>query len=862
MYWIVPLTYDEYERRLKDNYINLPYSIDYYPNQIIYIYVSNHIKEVRLVTKIWKTYVSGSIKAKIIHTLDGPFFKLGTILDKKLLSAEPKYPMSIDGDIIKYFNESLFYEQLKNKQRISIEILGLSTKSYKVLIKNDLYFISDIIQFSQFDFLKLPGSSTTLTNEIISKLNDFLKRGLVDGHGNTINQQDSTSQNVLDSINDSQKLLLVEIKKLSAIQSIPYFKLKNHMNNILEYNLENIDYDVRELRENGCIKFDSFGITYNFLTINSYIDSISDYDEKLILSMRVKGSSYKEIAEKLNLSTTNVKRQLKNIYEKLPPLKEDEYKNYFVEYDWPTDIFLETFQTKMQTFLYLDDRYIKGKKNIFNLLDSETFPFVDKLNILLNKYHKRRPVEIIEVLEEVIKSSCRNSSVHLDKITSEYNRLIQIKYKENKLPPLNENQVNYQLNNTNFVISNLKKYRYYNYNLITISQQQRLKELLNLEDGFYSIQLIFDNNRDFMEEIDIENHNELFQLIRYFMLEDELNIKLNTPPHFSKGCYDRNSFLYEKIKELSPINLNDFANIMSENYGFHRVTCREWIKRDFGQYLTNNLIQISEYEISEEEVKNLSEILTKDVYLIDELRKTLLENSFKNVDQILNNQSLHKVGYKIINNHILRDKYRSIEEYLEKKISKKDLYHFDNEFKLPNYRAFISNLEKSYRIIKIGHNEYITRKKLNQIGISNSVIKKIEKDINKNFSIGEYFSLNQIRGKIDVSIIDNLYFEDIFLESIISNMSSIKTLSISSNLIFCVSSEQVTRKSFITYLIEKNGDISIYELKNILVKAYSVDISNEYLRQIILETDFYYDNIMEKIYLLKENYYEEVYNYG
>ena len=77
-------------------------------------------------------------------------------------------------------------------------------------------------------------------------------------------------------------------------------------------------------------------------------------------------------------------------------------------------------------------------------------------------------------------------------------------------------------------------------------------------------------------------------------------------------------------------------------------------------------------------------------------------------------------------------------------------------------------------------------------------------------------------------------------------------------MIFYQGNRQITTTDFIHFVLKREKKIDIYEFVNLLKSEYGIILSKEKIVQFIKDTSMYYDSIMEKLYLTKEYYYEEI----
>ena len=92
-------------------------------------------------------------------------------------------------------------------------------------------------------------------------------------------------------------------------------------------------------------------------------------------------------------------------------------------------------------------------------------------------------------------------------------------------------------------------------------------------------------------------------------------------------------------------------------------------------------------------------------------------------------------------------------------------------------------------------------------------------------------------------------------------MNGIETLRVSNNRIFSFTFKSVTVSWFVRYLIGQYGKITLLDLSKEIARRYHFQVGTDKLKEILgTLDDVFYSDILEKIYLDKNDYYEEIYD--
>ena len=217
---------------------------------------------------------------------------------------------------------------------------------------------------------------------------------------------------------------------------------------------------------------------------------------------------------------------------------------------------------------------------------------------------------------------------------------------------------------------------------------------------------------------------------------------------------------------------------------------------------------------------------------------------------------MYKIGYKIRSSYILRKDYDSFEEYYIELSKKSDFIPNENILNSSTYNISIKKIEKNYDIVSISDKEFITITKLKKLGINKEMLNIFCNDIYDSFRNINYFTIYNIKNVIDTSWIEDNGFDDIFYECLVETINNIKYLKINNQKIYSLIDESINIDDIINeFMIEDS--IYIDELIELIKEKYGINISYDKL----IYSDKFYSKELNKLYLNKECYYKEVYNY-
>lgn len=184
----------------------------------------------------------------------------------------------------------------------------------------------------------------------------------------------------------------------------------------------------------------------------------------------------------------------------------------------------------------------------------------------------------------------------------------------------------------------------------------------------------------------------------------------------------------------------------------------------------------------------------------------------------------------------------------------------DNEFCTSTYNIILKQLETEYKIIKIDINKYITKRKLDEIGITKKMINDFIQLIKENVKKDEFFTLYSMEKCIELSDIYEYGFDDIFYESILINSNLIQATRFQNKVIMTFSTKQnIKQNDMIVHFLKEKHGYGIEDFIEIFEMKYGIRLDRQKLLTICYEENLYYNRELDKIYLNKEQWYEEVY---
>lgn len=666
----------------------------------------------------------------------------------------------------------------------------------------------------------------------------------------------------LNNIENSKELLYLFIKKITEEEEKSVVYIKNYLLVNTNYNVKDLYLkDLNDLKNENRIEFSMNGISIKKPTLNDYILSLDNDKYRSILSDRINGMTLQEIADKEGLTRERVRQISTKVLNNIYDIKENMYSDIFEKYNFTSNEFCKLYNESEITFNYLKLVFDSGEIDLYDGIGTNDFTDYQKKIIckLRNKIEflgyiiDNNKSEIVRILS----LEYARDGITLEKFAEIYNKYAN-NYAELNIEYSDDRSLEGMLSRQDNIIFDFgRKFRYIDISNYSIDNIKRLHNLLELEDGYYSTLVLYNNNIDLMNELNINNQYELHNL--YKKKSDEFSeIRLDRTPNFSVGNIDKHDFTLSKINELAPIQVGDFLDIMEKEYGHKSNTFLSYISTEFSEYLNGNFIDSDIVEINDELILKLKEILVEPIYSFDVLKDILINNDFENIDDIITKTNLYKVGYKIRSSYIIDKNYDGVEDYFIKLSKKQDFIKNDNILKTSTYSVSIKRVEKSYDIVSISDKEFITISKLNKLGIYKEQINKFCNDVYESFKNSNYFSVYNVKNMIDDSWIEDNGFDDIFYECLVETIDGINYLRINNQKLYSFTDNQIDVDDIINEFMV-NDSISIDDLIDNVYEKYGLNVQSD--KFIYNTKDKFYSKELNKLYLDKECYYKEVYNY-
>lgn len=803
-----------------------------------------------------------------------------------------------------YYNEILAFEEAKKpkkmskffqEQEINYDTV-LQTSLVNLVEKNESLTPGQIQVFLNYknQCLKLKYSNTSTDNI------DNVTKSLADTFMNSLSQYTTTQEEdeikeIVFSLLDTVHLESVDLekygheilfaldfdytlrnKKRNYIQStllnvfrkqrkdMSLFLIKRKINSLF-YGEIDIQKELNYFIKEGLIVFTPEGIRYQRLHIDNYIQSHSQ--NYPVVSQRLKGQTLEEIGQTMGVSRERIRQIEKNERTRIPihDVHEMSYAKYYTEYDLTMLEFCKVFSFTNSQYRFLelackklsDNHQIKSKEM---LMQSDELTFIErnKLEDILNKNFliignrkiEKTKLALIEYLIEIYgKEEIRRDDFydlvrqfviehHLDFDFSS-NRALDgvLDRAKNVLHKYGRKLVHYQVD-TEDLISTLQGINFEHY----MDQEISAKKL-------------FDNYKEDFNQIDIFDEYELHNLLKRYINYLPNYVTIKRMPLIEIGQVDRDEQVLNLMIELSPINVNDFADEYSNKYGVLAQTVKANFLNVIEEFKKGETYFSDTPVLNPVVVDNLKTLLTHPFYMKEDVKNLYAEKygAEKIPDYIFN-----RLGYRNFSEFILLDKFTRAETFFEETYFNKEMFEVDDNrlYLLGSFRYRLFKKLSNYEVFEYQKDSFISMNKLtNYADITKDDVIELLNEFDLVVS-DQYFTVSHIEFVIEKSKFSELGFDNIFYESILKTTKGYRFQRIGGAMVF-----RKTKNKFYTYelideIVFKYKSMDIYDLMEFLDENYGINLSKEKIICSCQKTEMYYNPTMEMIYTDIEKFYE------
>ena len=645
------------------------------------------------------------------------------------------------------------------------------------------------------------------------------------------------------------------------------------------FNTTITDEALIDLENEGRIRETDDGYACRYPRCTEFAASIENENERFCLLERLKGRTLEEIGQELKLTRERVRQMIEKALNRRgrPRLHEDRYGYFFDTYYIQKEYYCSAFREPPEAYEYL---VLTVKKKTEAKADIETALYDPKLpEKWKRRLHKLiyrnyvfldgQPVKIDRqtLVMYAIRKFAQEKLPYEDFTARYVTWLEELGFGDREDLRYNERSYENKISLLDCVLWNFKSsFRYYDISAVDADAFFKAINLPQFRDLSISTLLIFRSCPEVMEDYDIRDEYELHNLIRKLDAQSrfpELQIDYKKMPSLVFGNGNPESQALELLLEMAPVSYEEFSLQFELRYGQKKEYIGGFLLKWFSEYYEKGIFRIDTVGFDLWEVRKMKNELTDDFYLKKEIVRIYLRFFPEGDVKRINTYSLKNLGFHVYESYVVSERFRSASDYFDHLLLDQpitDMTDRDARFSaITAYSSELLKLRAERRIVEFAPKQYITIERLNECGITLADIERYCADIAALVDEGEFFTLKSLRAQGFSDELDDFGFDDWFYMSLLcEDKAHFNYRRIANSRLFRKGTGDVRLTDFLQAILLREQSIDIFDLLDLLEGHYGLHIDLTKIKAVIRESELYYDDIMEKVYIDYDTYYEEV----
>lgn len=762
-------------------------------------------------------------------------------INELILFIRDRAEITLEGEPSNEIVEKIFnqFRDYFNSQEVQFDISVVS-KSIKTNLQKNKEKYSEEKPFDEL-----------INNE--SFIDDILRQN---------NVENSIENYILSIIQKKRKL--IELSTLN--DSFPPFFIKHGF----------LDRTIDKLIEEGKIEKVDGKIRIKLPNVSEWIETLKD-NQKVAVSFRL-NHTLEECGVELGVTRERVRQIVAKALKTKPILREDDNAYWYTEYLIDKEAMCIIFEEREETYDYLKMAYDHGTKNVEDMVDD---PHLTKeLYINLQRYINRNSILIDGeyvpckrdlLCKKLAQSLCSESDMSFDEFYDRYMDLLrenEIDSNEKLLFP-SERAFEARLDDSKYILMKYgRKFRYYpiqEYDIQELVQELHFEQFNDVE---ISTLKLFVEYSEVMQEYGIADEYELHNLLKKTQDEwnenNKYNVVLTRMPFMAFGNADRQRQTEHLLFQVAPVTIEEYCQFYEMEYGVLARTAMANMTPFISNYYHEGLYTINQPLLDEEENQYLADILNQDFYFIDDIKEAYLKKYVNGDAERVNPRTLKELGFRVFTNYVVRNSFSSADEYFTSVYMKNDLLDLNQQDSRIVYvqsaNQALDNLRSSYELLEYEDKKYIKYSHLISVAqdmTKDKILRYVDDAIDAAGS-EEFFTIKKLKKEGFDDALHNIGLGDWFNAGLLKNSKRIRFTKVGGGVIFYKGDSQFTTVDFIRYVLKTKRKMDIDDFVDYVFNEYGIRIPREKITWLIKNSDMYYDTIMEKIYLTKEEYYDEI----
>ena len=760
-----------------------------------------------------------------------------------------------------------------------IDVLDLSYRSANCLRKMGKCRITDLVAMSYSQLMGIRNLGVTSANEIQNKLVQYLSKADIMSYDTP--ESDSSAGSAI-----KPEVFLLEQRVLYLFYNRRFSELgidtiTKELNNPRPELLEQAIKHLVQICKLG-IGEEGYHQCYpSFVSFVAHIEELAPglLDDRLIriLRARIAGSTLEEIGDKEGISRERVRqieKQANNkIYRKEDLIfAEDRLGYLYSTYAFDIEFYRSYLGESSGSIYYLSGRYAEGTQSPETAVEDSKIP-VDIRRQIDRWLHRDCiftegryiPFQRGAIEDYIIEKHCQDG-VTIDEFFDYYEAfLVEHAVTDISLQltdSVRRTRKN-RLSESNLLLwRQNSRLRYYD---IVAGDYSELLETLNLgqyTDIELSTQKFMLEYPDLMARYDIRDEYELHNLLKKIHAEKENHsLIFERMPNMRFGSFDRDNAVKELLFAVAPISQDNFAAMLSEEYGTREETIKANWLGCISSYYHRGSYSIEYKEMPEEQMHILMNALPEDCYFLSELRKIYSQLIFDADYSLLSTFNLKRMGFHVCTNYVIKN-YASADAYFSYLLTSQDILDATRICKrytgVGSFSSCFDRIRRERTIIEFEPYQYIHTRRLEKMGVEPEQLNTYCDQVWGFLNNDDYFSIHSIRQEGFVSDLDQLGFGECFYASLLKEDNRFSWQRIGNTVIFNPKAERFSMHDFLESRIAALKVVNVKQFVENLLDTYGVSCDRYRIIEKVRGGHCYYDSITDTLFSDYGTYLEHV----
>ena len=259
----------------------------------------------------------------------------------------------------------------------------------------------------------------------------------------------------------------------------------------------------------------------------------------------------------------------------------------------------------------------------------------------------------------------------------------------------------------------------------------------------------------------------------------------------------------------------------------------------------------------------------EDFYTIQEIKNKFISLCDHADLRKLNARNYHRLGFKSYSGYVIKNTFDSAQDYFTHLFTDNtilDLNKFDIKIlSFSTASSILYDLRNDFKLIEIEDKVYMRKDYFfDVIGQNELSIRDLESFMDDviNFAKDyEFFTLKKLVDDGFRSELLKLGLPLYFYSSLLKNTYKYKYQKVGNNILFYQNKdcENKTSIDFFEYVLRDIKSMNIYDFINFIEENYDVKYSKDKIVYWLGKSELFYDSTMEKIYINKDEYYNDIF---